>query len=44
MTKESWQIEFTDIKLEDEIGRGAYGIVYKGLWRNISVAGFDIAI
>jgi len=37
-TKAAWQIDFTEIKIEKEIGQGAYGVVYKGVWRNTGVA------
>jgi hypothetical protein len=34
----SWQISFSEIKLERELGRGAFGVVFKGKWRNQDVA------
>jgi len=30
----SWEIQMSDVTVQREIGRGAYGIVYKALWRN----------
>ena len=30
----SWEIQMADIKVSKEIGKGAYGIVYKAVWRN----------
>jgi predicted Ser/Thr protein kinase len=33
-----WNIPYSEIKLEYELGRGGFGIVYKGTWRNASVA------
>jgi tRNA A-37 threonylcarbamoyl transferase component Bud32 len=33
-----WRVDFNDIKLEKELGRGAFGMVYKGRWRNQQVA------
>lgn len=34
-----WQIPYEEITLESELGRGEYGVVYRGKWRNIAVAG-----
>lgn len=34
----SWEINFTDIQLYEEVGRGAYGAVWKGKWRGIDVS------
>jgi hypothetical protein len=31
-------IDSADIKLEKEVGRGAFGIVYKGTWKKVDVA------
>ena len=28
-----WDIQYEDLKIGKELGRGAYGIVYKGTWR-----------
>lgn len=28
-----WRIDFKDITINGELGRGAYGIVYRGRWR-----------
>jgi hypothetical protein len=33
-----FDIDFKDIKVEGEIGRGAFGTVYKGRWRQTEVA------
>lgn len=29
-----WEIDFSELEVEDEIGRGAFGSVFKGEWRN----------
>lgn len=34
-----WEIDYESITLNEEIGRGSFGVVYKGLWRNAVVAG-----
>eukprot|EP01114_Cavostelium_apophysatum_P020602 TRINITY_DN6952_c0_g1_i2.p1 TRINITY_DN6952_c0_g1~~TRINITY_DN6952_c0_g1_i2.p1 ORF type:complete len:962 (-),score=141.12 TRINITY_DN6952_c0_g1_i2:48-2933(-) len=36
--KESWEIDYDELKIEKEIGRGAYGVVYKGVYRSTPVA------
>jgi len=33
-----WEINMEDITIEKEIGRGAYGIVFKSIWRTRTVA------
>jgi predicted Ser/Thr protein kinase len=33
-----WQIAVKDLKMEYEIGRGAFGVVHKGRWQGIDVA------
>jgi len=32
------EIPYAEIKMEYELGRGSYGVVYKGTWRNQQVA------
>ncbi len=34
---DSWDIQYSDITTFAEVGRGAFGIVYKGKWREIPV-------
>lgn len=34
-----WIIKYESIQLNEEIGRGSFGVVYKGTWRNAVVAG-----
>lgn len=33
-TKDDWEIEYSEITLMSELGRGAFGVVYKCRWRN----------
>jgi hypothetical protein len=33
-----WEIKYDDIKMSKKIGRGAFGVVYKGKWRMQTVA------
>lgn len=33
-----WEIEWKDLTIEKELGRGAFGIVYKGKWKKMDVA------
>jgi len=33
-----WEIDYSEIVIKREIGRGGFGVVYKGEWRGISVA------
>ena len=35
----SWEIKPEEVELISEIGKGAYGVVYKGKWRETLVAG-----
>ncbi len=35
---EHWEIDYNDLHLEKELGRGAFGIVYRGKWRFQDVA------
>jgi len=37
-SESQWSISFEDLVLEKEIGRGAFGVVYKGRWRSNYVA------
>jgi serine/threonine protein kinase len=34
----SYEIPYDELELQEEIGRGAYGIVYRGMWRDSDVA------
>jgi len=34
----SYEIQYSDLKMEKEIGSGAYGVVYKAKWRSTPVA------
>lgn len=36
--RDQYEIDVTELKIEYQIGQGAYGIVYKGSWRNTPVA------
>jgi hypothetical protein len=38
VSSKSWHISFSELKLKKELGEGAFGIVYKGVWRSTSVA------
>ena len=33
-----WEIDFEEMELGKELGRGAFGVVYKGKWRLQDVA------
>jgi hypothetical protein len=33
-----WLIDYSQIKIEEQVGKGAYGIVFKGYWRANKVA------
>ncbi|KAL6045682.1 Tyrosine-protein kinase abl1 [Balamuthia mandrillaris] len=34
----AWEISFEDLDFEEEIGRGAFGVVWRGTWRDSQVA------
>ncbi|KAL6073324.1 Tyrosine-protein kinase [Balamuthia mandrillaris] len=34
----AWEISFEDLEFEKEIGRGAFGVVWRGTWRDSEVA------
>lgn len=34
----TWEIPFNEIAVQKELGKGAYGVVYEGKWRNQTVA------
>ena len=34
-----WNIEYDELKLTKEIGRGAFGVVYQGTWKGVDIAG-----
>jgi len=36
--EKAWDIQFSSISIEQQLGKGAFGVVYKGKWRNIFVA------
>eukprot|EP00013_Stygamoeba_regulata_P009800 CAMPEP_0177666264 /NCGR_PEP_ID=MMETSP0447-20121125/21490_1 /TAXON_ID=0 /ORGANISM="Stygamoeba regulata, Strain BSH-02190019" /LENGTH=468 /DNA_ID=CAMNT_0019172403 /DNA_START=12 /DNA_END=1419 /DNA_ORIENTATION=+ len=38
MMQPRWQIKFSELQLDVELGRGAFGVVYKGKWRLQDVA------
>lgn len=33
-----WKIDYKEIKFSKELGKGAFGIVFKGQWRHTDVA------
>eukprot|EP01118_Nematostelium_gracile_P008948 TRINITY_DN2991_c0_g2_i2.p1 TRINITY_DN2991_c0_g2~~TRINITY_DN2991_c0_g2_i2.p1 ORF type:complete len:582 (+),score=139.00 TRINITY_DN2991_c0_g2_i2:31-1776(+) len=33
-----WEINFAELVLEEEIGKGSFGVVWRGKWRNTEVA------
>lgn len=39
MVKPRWEIAFSEIQITKELGRGNFGVVYLGKWRNADVAG-----
>ena len=36
--RQVWNISYDEIMMEQELGRGTFGVVYKGKWRDIPVA------
>ena len=34
-----WNINYNQLEMQQELGRGAYGVVYKARYRNQEVAG-----
>lgn len=34
-----WMIQYESIQIKEEVGRGSFGVVYRGIWRNAAVAG-----
>lgn len=36
-----YEIDFKEIKQEKELGRGSFGVVFQGQWRNHQVAGMN---
>jgi len=38
ITPLQWEIDFKEVKVQEKIGNGSFGIVYKGMWRGIEVA------
>jgi LRR receptor-like serine/threonine-protein kinase FLS2 len=36
--RKAWEIPWTEIEMQSEIGRGSYGVVYKARWRDMKVA------
>jgi predicted Ser/Thr protein kinase len=36
--KNNYEIDYNELEMEKEIGRGAYGVVFKGSWRGGKVA------
>jgi len=37
VVEDHWKIEYTDIKIEEMIGQGCFGVVYKAKWRHAPV-------
>ena len=36
--RERWNITHDEVSMGKELGRGMFGVVFKGLWRDIPVA------
>ncbi|KAL6071653.1 non-specific protein-tyrosine kinase [Balamuthia mandrillaris] len=34
----TWEIEFSELEFQEEIGRGAFGVVWRAIWRDSEVA------
>lgn len=37
--KHSWEIQYSELEIGQELGKGGFGVVYCGKWRNGEVAG-----
>jgi serine/threonine protein kinase len=37
-TDDAWNVEYTEIKIGGELGRGAFGVVFRATWRHTEVA------
>ena len=38
---QNWNIQYSEIEFGPEIGKGAYGVVYKAVWKGVAVAGIN---